>query len=158
MFEIKKYPDKILRRKCKPVEKITPKEAKLFKDMLGLMLNSSGIGLAAPQLGINLRMIVADIGASPVFLANPQVVKAQGNAKMEEGCLSVPQVTVVINRPDKITVQGLDENNQLIEIQAHGLLARVILHEIDHLNGKLILDYMSFLQRLRSKLRCSKKS
>lgn len=152
MLDIKKYPEKILRGKCQAVEKISQKERELFQDMLYTMRQSSGIGLAGPQVGINQRLIVADIGEGPVKLANPEVIEIKGKDKMEEGCLSVPGALIKIERAQELIVKGLDEEGKSVEVKAKGLLARVLLHEIDHLNGKLILDYMNFLQKIKFKL------
>ena len=149
ILEVKKYPNKILRCSSLPVEKITEREKRLFENMLNTMHHFSGIGLAAPQIGIKQKLIVADITGQTLKLANPEVLKAEGKDKMEEGCLSVPGALVNIERPCKVTVKGLDENGQAIEVKAKGLLARVLLHEIDHLNGKLIIDYMNFLKKVR---------
>jgi len=149
---IKKYPDKVLRKQCQPIEKITEKEIKLFADMLFTMRHFSGIGLAAPQIGVLERLIVADIGEGAVKLVNPEIIKTNGADKMIEGCLSVPDIGVDIERPYEAIVKGLNENGQTVEIKAKGLLARVLQHEIDHLEGKLILDYMSVLEKLKFKL------
>ena len=151
-MEIKKYPDKILREASCAVEKIAEREMRLFEDMFSVMHNSSGIGLAAPQVGTNQRLIVADIDGQLLKLANPEVIKAEGKDKMEEGCLSVPGVLVNIERPYEVVVKGLNEKGEAVEIKARGLLARVLLHEIDHLNGKLIIDYMNFLEKVKFKI------
>ncbi len=152
ILDVKKYPEKILREKCQAVEKITEREIELFENMLFTMCHLSGIGLAGPQVDINQRLIVADIGEEPVKLADPQVIEIKGKDKMEEGCLSVPGALVKIERPEEIIITGLNEEGKYVEIKAKGLLARVLLHEIDHLNGKLILDYMNFLQKIKFKL------
>lgn len=152
ILDVKKYPEKILREKCQAVEKITEREIELFENMLFTMRHLSGIGLAGPQVDINQRLIVADIGEGPIKLADPQVIGIKGKDKMEEGCLSVPGALVKIERPQQLTITGLNEEGKNVEIKAKGLLARVLLHEIDHLNGKLILDYMNFLQRIKFKL------
>ncbi|MBL7091937.1 MAG: peptide deformylase [Candidatus Omnitrophica bacterium] len=152
ILKIKKYPDKILREGSRAVEKIAETETKLFEDMFSTMRNSSGIGLAAPQVGINQKLIVADIDGQLLKLANPEVIKAEGKDKMEEGCLSVPGVLVNIERAYEVVVKGLNENGELVEIKARGLLARILLHEIDHLNGKLIIDYMNFFKKVRFKI------
>ncbi len=152
ILDVKKYPEKILREKCQAVEKITEREIELFENMLFTMRHLSGIGLAGPQVDINQRLIVADIGEGPIKLADPQVIEIKGKDKMEEGCLSVPGALVKIERPQELTIAGLNEEGKYVEIKAKGLLARVLLHEIDHLNGKLILDYMNFLQKIKFKL------
>ena len=112
------------------------------------MRHFAGIGLAAPQIGISKSLIVVDIGEGPIKLANPVVLNAKGSDKMEEGCLSIPGVGVVIGRPNKIVVSGLNEKGEVVEVEAQGLLARVLQHEIDHLKGRLIIDYMGLLEKL----------
>ena len=143
---IKKYPDKLLRKQCKPIKEITEREIELFRDMFFTMKHFCGIGLAAPQIGIARKMIVAEVDNRIIKLANPQIVGMRGNDSMAEGCLSVPDVTVDIQRPDEIIVQGLGEKRKTVEIRIEGLLARVVQHEIDHLNGRLIIDYMNMVQ------------
>lgn len=151
-LKIREYPDGILRKKCALIERITDSEVKLFKEMLFTMRHFAGIGLAAPQIGIARNLIVADIGEGAVRLANPVILKTKGSDKMEEGCLSIPGVGVVIDRSDEIIVSGLNENNQIVEIKAKGLLARVIQHEIDHLKGRLIIDYLNLLEKFKLRL------
>jgi peptide deformylase len=138
---IKRYPDKLLRKQCKPIEEITEKEIELFQDMLFTMKHFAGIGLAAPQIGIAKKMIVAELDNRIIKLANPQIVGMRGADNMAEGCLSVPDVIVDIKRPDEVIVQGLDDKGNIVEMRMEGLLARVVQHEIDHLEGKLIIDY-----------------
>jgi len=152
ILEVKKYPDTILRCNSLPVEKITGEELQLFKDMLNTMRYFSGIGLAAPQVGINRRLIVAQLRERSFLLANPEVINVKGKDKMEERCLSVPDVHVNIERSYEVIVKGLNEEGKIVEVKAKGLLARVLLHEIDHLNAKLIIDYMNFLQRFKFNL------
>lgn len=152
-LRIKKYPEDILRIKAEPIEEITEAEKELFVDMLAAMKQASGIGLAAPQVGLNKRLFVADLGNGNVIkLANPRILKVSGSGRMEEGCLSVPGALVKVKRPSEVVVGGLNEDGEMVEIKASGLLARVILHEIDHLNGRLIIDYMNLLQRLKYKV------
>ena len=146
---IKKYPDKLLMKQCKPIEEITEKEIALFQDMLFTMKHFAGIGLAAPQIGIAKKMIVAEVDNRIIKLANPQIVGMRGADSMAEGCLSVPDVTVDIQRPDEVIVQGLDDKGNIVEMRMEGLLARVVQHEIDHLNGRLIIDYMNMTEKLK---------
>lgn len=153
LLEIKKYPQKLLRQNCDPVNKVTKQEARLLRQMLITMNYFKGIGLAAPQIGIPLRLIVADIGNGPIRLANPQTLKVSGREIKHEGCLSIPEAAVKIERPHKVTVKGINHKGKIIEIEADGLLARVLQHEIDHLSGRLIIDYMPFLPRIRFKLK-----
>ena len=154
ILEIKKYPDDILLQECLAVGEILDKELTLFQNMLTTMHQAQGIGLAAPQVGINQKIIVVDIGEGPIKLANPKIIKL-GTSKevMGEGCLSVPNAIVDVERPTEIIVKGINENNEPVEIKAKGLLARVLLHEIDHLEGRLIVDYMSFLKKIDYKLK-----
>ena len=151
-LEIKKYPQMVLRKKCKPVEEITEKEIKLFHDMLFTMYHFKGIGLAAPQIGISQMLIIADIGNKPIILANPEIIETKGKGVMEEGCLSIPDIVVNVKRPYKVIVKGLNEKGKIVEIKAKGLLARVIQHEIDHLSGKLIIDYLGLLEKFKLKM------
>jgi peptide deformylase len=146
---IKKYPDKLLRKQCESIEEITEKEIKLFRDMLFTMKHFAGIGLAAPQIGIDRKMIVAEVDNRIIKLANPQIVGMRGVDSMAEGCLSVPDVTVEIQRSDEVIVRGLDDKGNIVEMRMEGLLARVIQHEIDHLNGRLIIDYMNMAEKLK---------
>ncbi len=148
-LKIIEYPDDIVRKRCALVDKITESEIKLFKDMLFTMRHFGGIGLAAPQIGVNKSFIVADIGYGVIQLANPKILKMKGSVRWEEGCLSVPGAIVAIRRPDEIVVSGINEKNKAIELRARGLLARVLQHEIDHLNGRLIIDYLGLLGKIK---------
>lgn len=157
-LEIKKYPDGTLRKKCIQIEEITDREIRLFEEMLFTMRHFAGIGLAAPQIGIAKNLIVADIGEGAIKLANPTILKVKGSDKMEEGCLSITGVGVLIERPDEIIVGGLDEKGKTIEVRAKGLLARVLQHEIDHLKGKLIIDYLNLLEKFKLRLHRRKRA
>lgn len=151
-LEIKKYPDKILRKECVPIKNVTEIERKIFDDMLFTMGYFCGIGLAAPQVGVSRRLIVASVEDVTVKLANPEILDTRGSDMMPEGCLSVINTSIEIKRPAVITVRGLNDDNKAIELKTSGLLARVLQHEIDHLNGKLIIDHMNMLQRLKFRL------
>ena len=140
---IKTHPDKILREKCTQVEKITNKEKKLFDKMVSTMKYFYGIGLAAPQIGISKRLIVACVEERTIKLANPEIIDISGSDNVVEGCLSIPDITVDIKRPFEVVVKGLNEKGENMEIKVKGLLARVLQHEIDHLKGRLIIDYMN---------------
>ncbi len=148
-FNIRLYGDPCLRKKSTPLKLITDKTRHLIQSMILIMHEHKGIGLAAPQLGVNERFIVVDIGEGPIVLVNPEVTTTEGLAELEEGCLSIPGIVVNVKRPQKISVRYLDQNNKKIEKSCEDLLARVILHEIDHLNGKLIIDYLSFREKLK---------
>ena len=117
--------------------------------MLFTMKHFAGIGLAAPQIGIAKKMIVAEVDNKIIKLANPQIVGMRGADNMAEGCLSVPDVMIDIERPNEVIVQGLDDKGNIVEIRMEGLLARVVQHEIDHLNGRLIIDYMNMADKLK---------
>jgi len=150
-MEIKKHPDKILRKKCESIKSVTEKERKIFDEMLFTMRHFCGIGLAAPQVGISRRLIIASVEDVVIKLANPELLDTSGSDIMSEGCLSVVNTVIDIKRPATIIVKGLNEENEVIELKTGGLLARVLQHEIDHLNGRLIIDYMSVLKRLKFK-------
>lgn len=147
ILEIRKFPDGILREMCKAVDKVTATERKLFNNMLYTMRHFSGIGLAAPQIGLPIRLIVVEVDERIVKLANPKIIKKKGKSKMLEGCLSLPDTEIEVERPFEATVRGLNDKGENVEIDTEGLLARVLQHEIDHLNGKLIIDYMSWFKR-----------
>ncbi len=150
-LEIKKYGHPVLRIKCEEVEKINDEIKELAKEMLKTMHQEKGIGLAAPQVGDKRRIIVLDIGQSPLSLVNPKIVeKSKKTSSDYEGCLSLPGVNLKIKRAKEVEVTGfLLERNQPVRIKAEGLLARDFQHEIDHLNGILIIDRVSPFKKLR---------
>lgn len=154
VLKIRLWPDKILRKKSIPVKYIGQEEKKIFEEMAYLMYAAKAIGLSGPQVGMNRQMIVVDVGQGPLCLANPKILKRQGKSIFEEGCLSIPGICIKIKRPEKIEVRAFDQDNKNIQIEVDGLLARALQHEIDHLSGKLIIDYASFRQRfmIKSKL------
>jgi len=143
--------DPALRKKAKKITRVNSEHSGILSRMAGLMYESKGIGLAAPQVGLDYRMIVVDIGTGLYKLVNPRIVKKTGRQTREEGCLSVPGIYVNISRAKKIFLEALDENGKLQKIQAQDLLACVFQHEIDHLEGKLILDYVSLLKKIALK-------
>lgn len=132
--------DAILRKNSKIVEVFDEKLAQLIDDMKETMYKSQGVGLAAPQVGILKRVVVIDIGEGPIELVNPEIVKQSKRQVGKEGCLSCPDIMGVVKRPYKVTAVAYDRNKNKIEINAQGLLARAICHEIDHLNGILFKD------------------
>ena len=146
-------PNKVLREKSLPVERVDEDLKKLMDDMLETMYAAPGIGLAAIQVGIPKRVIVLDIEQkegkkNPIFLVNPEIVeKSENNSIYEEGCLSVPGQFAEIARPDKCHIKYLDYYGQSKELVAEGMLATCIQHEIDHLEGILFIDYLSKLKR-----------
>jgi len=162
VLNIEKYPSTVLKQKASPVEQVDDSVRTLMDDMLETMYASSGIGLAAPQVGVSTRVIVLDVNLQegddyPVLmLANPEVIHAEGSEEFEEGCLSVPGFTTLIKRPSEVTVKALDRDGNEISIEAGGLLAVALQHEIDHLEGKLILDRASSIKREFYKKRIKK--
>lgn len=149
LLNIRIYPDDILREECAAVKTLTALEVEILDQMVFSMHHFGGIGLAAPQVGILKRLIVADIGDGPIKLVNPQVVKVKDRDIMREGCLSVPKVQADVERALEIAVRGLNEKGENIELKIKGLLARVIQHEIDHLDGKLIIDYLDLSEGIK---------
>jgi len=147
-LEIVKYPDTILRKTSKDVDKMTDENRRLFDEMASTMYITQGIGLAAPQVGISKKMIVVDIGEGLLKLINPKIVSRKGVSSFDEGCLSVPDQSVKVKRAEEIVVSYTDDNNIHHQRNFQGLVARVIQHEIDHLNGKLIIDYLPWYKRL----------
>ena len=156
-LEIRKYPQKILRKTCVSLERITEKEKTLFEQMFFTMRFFSGIGLAAPQVGISKKLIVAEVEGEIIKLANPEIIGIKGADNMKEGCLSMPGLGMDVERPYEAIVKGVNVNGQIVEIEAKGLLARVLQHEIDHLCGKLIIDYLPFWKKLRFRIKIQQK-
>ena len=154
-LKIRIYGDQVLRQKAVPIEEVGPAERMLIASMIDAMHEHKGIGLAAPQVGVSEQIFVADIGEGPLVFVNPQIFQRRGSEVREEGCLSIPGVVLKVKRPQKIRVRYLNEDNKIFEKEYSDLLARVILHETDHLKGKLIIDYASLFQqrRLKKKLK-----
>lgn len=132
--------DEVLTKVCRPVEKITPRIATLIEDMFDTMYEQDGVGLAAPQVGVLRRIAVVDIGEEPIVLVNPEVLETSGEQTGEEGCLSLPGKAGVVTRPNYVKVRAFDENMQEFEIEGEELLARALLHEIDHLDGHMYTE------------------
>ena len=153
-LQLRYYGDPVLRKRAEPVTEITAAERQLAVQMLEtLYATGNGIGLAATQVGVLKRLIIVDIGEDdaetyePIVLFNPEILSAEGEAFAEEGCLSIPDVTAEVKRPEKIVVEGIDVQGKSVRIEVDGLLARVLQHEIDHLNGVLFIDRISGLKR-----------
>lgn len=153
-LQLRYYGDPVLRKRAEPVVEITEAERQLAVEMLEtLYATGNGIGLAATQVGILKRLIIVDIGEDddetyePLVLFNPELMGFDGEIVAEEGCLSIPDVTADVKRPERIVVEGIDVQNESVRIEADGLLARVLQHEIDHLNGVLFIDRISGLKR-----------
>ena len=153
MFDlrIRKYGDPILRRKIKLVKKLDAEEKEILSDMAKIMYENEGVGLAAPQIGVDKRLIVVDTRGRLLKLINPKILEKEGEDFLSEGCLSLPEIFVRVNRAKRITVEGLNENGELVRLNATDFFARVIQHEVDHLNGVLIIDYATQEKKERIK-------
>ena len=154
ILDIKTYPNKVLTKKTKPVGEIDADTKKLIDDMAETLYVKRGAGLAANQVGVSKQIIVVDEsrGEGKVkILINPKIVRKKGAAIMVEGCLSLPGLELEIKRPEKIEVEYLDKNSRQRELKAEQLLARIICHEVDHLDGKTMLDRLPLLKRLKMK-------
>ncbi len=150
-LRVKIIGDPVLRKAALPVKQITQAHRDALSEMAQVMYRDGGIGLAALQVGIRDTMIVVDIGSGLYKLINPKVIKKEGKQSNQEGCLSIPGICVKVERAKKVLIKALDESGKDIFIEAEDLLACVFQHEIDHLKGKLIVDYASFLERLKIK-------
>ncbi len=157
LLNILHFPDDRLRTKAKPVGKVTDKHRVLISNMLETMYDAPGIGLAATQVNVHERILVIDISEEknePIVLINPELLEKEGDQEFDEGCLSVPGIYETLHRAEKVRVKALNQKGESFEMDAHGLLAVCIQHEMDHLEGKLFVDYLSQLkkQRIRKKL------
>jgi len=141
LLEIREYgKDDVLLKKCKPVKELTPRLKTLIEDMLDTMYDADGVGLAAPQVGVLRRICVIDIGEGPVVLINPEVLETSGEQTGSEGCLSVPGKTGIVTRPNYAKVKALNEDMEEIIVEGEELMARALLHEIDHLDGNIYVN------------------
>ncbi len=151
VLQIRSVPDSVLKQKAKKVHTIDRSTRKLIRDMLETMHAEPGrVGLAAPQVGVPLRVIVIGMPEEEdVVLINPEIVRRRGERVIDEGCLSVPGYFGQITRAESVTVKGRDQNSKEVRIKAEGLLAQVLEHEIDHLNGTLYIDHPEVRETLR---------
>ena len=149
ILRVRKYGDPVLRRRAEAVGEVTPEIRAVARDMIDTMYHEVGIGLAAPQVGISLRLMVVDEeeGRGPRALINPEIVDRAGRVVAEEGCLSIPGVFAPVARAEWVRLRAQDEDRQPVEIEARGLFARVIQHEMDHLDGILFIDRLDPVQR-----------
>lgn len=131
-----------LRGKSNPIKKFDGRLGLILRDMAETMYQAEGVGLAAPQVGIQRRLVVIDVGEGLIEFVNPEIISTEGECGMVEGCLSVPGRRGFVTRPEKVVVQAQDRNGRFFILPADGLLARAIQHEIDHLNGVLYVDLM----------------
>lgn len=159
LLDILHYPDSRLRNVAKPVDAVNDELRKLIDDMFETMYAAPGIGLAATQVNVAKRVVVIDVsdnGDEPLALVNPEILEKDGVETMQEGCLSVPGFYENVERAERIRFRYLDRNGELIEREADGLLAVCVQHEIDHLDGKLFVDYLSDLKRSRIRKKLEK--
>ncbi|ADC72763.1 peptide deformylase [Thioalkalivibrio sp. K90mix] len=157
--EILHFPDPRLRLKAEPVETVDDEIRTLVDDMLETMYDAPGIGLAATQINVQKRVLVADVSddqSEPHVLINPEILETSGEEEMDEGCLSVPGFYEKVQRADRIRVRALGRDGEPFELDIDGLLAVCIQHEIDHLDGKLFVDYLSSLKRNRIRKKLEK--
>lgn len=152
LLHILRYPDPRLRVISTPVEAVDDEIRQLLDDMLETMYEAPGIGLAAPQVDVAMRIIVVDVSPkadAPICLINPEIIERHGEGFLEEGCLSVPGYQENVKRARQIKVRALDRDGEPFELEADDLLSVCIQHEIDHLDGKLFVDYLSEVKRKR---------
>jgi peptide deformylase len=157
VLEIKKFNEPVLRKKCRKIKKINRAVRNLIIDMAQTMVKNQGIGLAAPQVGVSKRIIVAaaNLPGQRIFeIINPQITKKSAETEFEEeGCLSFPNIFLKIKRAKNIEVKGLDIKGRQIKLKAKGILARVLQHEIDHLDGILFFHRLNFLEKVKFKIK-----
>ena len=140
VLDIRRAGDPVLKEKAKPVAKITKTVRSLLDNMVQTMQEADGVGLAAPQVGVSLRVVVIDVGEGLIELINPEIVASEGCETGTEGCLSIPGMYGDVERFTAVTVQGIDRHGAPITVQGYGLLARALQHEIDHLEGILFIE------------------
>lgn len=161
LLPILRYPDPLLHTRATPVKEVDDSIRQLVKDMAETMYEAPGIGLAATQVNVHKRVVVIDTSedrsALMVFI-NPEIIERSGEQTCEEGCLSVPGIYENVTRAERVTVRALNEKGESFELEAHELLAVCIQHEIDHLNGKVFVEYLSALKLGRIRTRLAKKS
>jgi peptide deformylase len=158
---ILEYPDPRLRIRAEQVTEFDAELAQLVADLFETMYEAPGIGLAATQVNVHRRVLVVDVSEErnePICLINPEIVHTDGKVSYEEGCLSVPDVFEAVERAERIKVRACDKRGETFELEAEGLLAICIQHEMDHLEGKLFVDYLSTLKRDRLKKKALKKA
>lgn len=158
VLKVRRYGDPVLRRKAAEISEVTPELRRTIADMVETMYDEAGIGLAAPQVGISLRLMVLgqDERREPRALINPAIVDRGGQVTAEEGCLSIPGVFAQLTRAEWVDVEATDLDGQPVKIHGKGLLARVLQHEIDHLDGVLFIDHLDPVTRDRIKRRIKK--
>jgi len=156
MLKLRFYPDSILRKKCEKVEVVMPETKELLRQMAQVMYSNKGIGLAGPQVGQLKRVVIINVGKGLIGLVNPKIISSKGSQIGEEGCLSFPGLFVKVKRAQEVEVEGQNPEGELIKIKAQGLLARVFQHEIDHLDGILMIDRIGFMEKLKIRKKLKK--
>jgi len=159
-LELKTYPDPCLRIKTKPVDEFDDSLKDVLRAMADVMYVNQGIGLAATQVGLGLNVLVVDVGDGLVNFINPVIMeKSRESSSMEEGCLSLPGITVNVSRPEEVKVRAQNEHGEFFMKKFDGLVSKAVQHEIDHLQGKLLIDYLNPIRYLFSvkKLKAEKK-
>jgi len=159
ILNILHFPDERLRTVAKPVAEVTDKHRALISNMLETMYDAPGIGLAATQVNVHERILVIDISEEknqPIVLINPEILEKEGDQEFDEGCLSVPGIYETLHRAEKVHVKALNKEGESFEMNADGLLAVCIQHEMDHLEGKLFVDYLSQMKKLRIRKKLEK--
>ncbi len=140
ILNIIKEGDEVLRKVCRPVTEITPRVKQILDDMLETLIDSGGVGLAAPQVGILRRIVIVDNGENYIELINPVITEREGEQEEMEGCLSVPDVWGITHRPMRVKGHALNRDGEEFTFEGEGLTARCFCHELDHLDGKLFID------------------
>jgi peptide deformylase len=160
-LDILTFPDPRLRNRASPVERVDAGVRRILDDMLETMYAAPGIGLAATQVNIGRRIVVIDCSedkSAPLCLVNPEILGRSGEEQMEEGCLSVPGFYETVTRAERVRVRALGRDGEPVELETGGLLAVCIQHEIDHLDGKVFVEYLSQLKQTRIKGKLAKKA
>jgi peptide deformylase len=150
-LKVRIYGDPCLKKRSQKIDQVGPGERFLIESMIETMYAHKGVGLAAPQVGINQQLFVVDVGDGPFAVINPEILRQSGSSRQEEGCLSIPGVTIEVKRPARLKVRYVDAHNHPVEREMSDLLARVFQHENDHLQGKLIVDYADAKEKVKLK-------
>ena len=147
-LSLKIYGEPILRKQTAPVIKFDSDLVDIFNQMIPIMRANNGVGLAATQAGLDLQLCIVDVGSGVYKFCNPKIIETKGTQIQEEGCLSLPDIMVKVKRADKITLQYQDERGKAHQIECAELFSRAVQHEIDHINGKLIIDYLPWIKKI----------
>ena len=159
LLPILHYPDPRLRKKAQPVKQVDASIRQIVDDMFETMYDAPGVGLAATQVNIHKRIVVIDVSEEknePLCFINAEIIEKEGNKETEEGCLSIPEYFAPVKRAERVKVRALDKEGELFEMEADGLLAVCIQHELDHLQGKVFVDYLSPLKQTRVRKKMQK--